>query len=363
MIYGARLRQAREIAGYTQSGLAELAGWHQSRLSDAEKDTWPVPDHVLWEIAAHTEFPVEFFSTPPRLQLHEAPLHFRAQARMSARESHRTLRTGEIVGEQALRMRGKVEPPPVLVQRIDASDPVEAAGDARRQVGVSPLAPIPGLPTVLERAGVLLVALPLAAHRRDAFSLWCDDVPLIALLDVDAGDRQAWSVAHELGHLLLHKDQPASRDREREADDFAAAFLTPLEALDTEMPAQPTLQHLALLKQRWGVSIQSLIRRARELGRIDDARYTSLFRQISARGERLRERAGLAPVKPRAFRKMAETLYGPDPAPGLAGDAGWTVEYAVDVLNRHATIAELPRRVMNASNGNVVPMTSRKRRR
>jgi hypothetical protein len=97
-----------------------------------------------------------------------------------------------------------------------------------------------------------------------------------------------------------------------------------------------------MLKRRWGVSVQALVRAAYRLGRIDRDRYTSLFRQISARGERLRERTTIEPVKPRGLRKMAETLYGPAPTQLLAADARWTPSFAETVLALHATNAELP---------------------
>jgi Zn-dependent peptidase ImmA (M78 family) len=202
----------------------------------------------------------------------------------------------------------------------------------------------------------LTVALPLAADRRDAFSLWIQGRPILALLDTDAGDRQLWSTAHELGHLLMHKGVGASRSLETDADEFAMHFLTPLHVIEMEIPANATLHQFALLKRRWGVSIAALVRTARRLDKIDDDRYTSLFRQMSARGERLRERAAIAPIKPRGFRAMAEVLYGSAPAEGLAGAARWTTAFAEEVLRRHAIGAELPLRRPS----NVVNLTARR---
>jgi len=73
-----------------------------------------------------------------------------------------------------------------------------------------------------------------------------------------------------------------------------------------------TLATVAKLKPRWRVSIQALIRRARDLAIISDRQYHYLFQQLSARGWRKREPAqfDVAAEKPRAFRKMAEVLYG-----------------------------------------------------
>lgn len=350
MIYGTRLAQAREFSALTQRALADQIGVSQSVLSKAQNDQLELSAEALAEFASETGFPVEFFAHPPRVAFGTTPTHFRARVGMSAKESNQAQRAGEIVVEAALMMLDKLEGPRLAIRPLpQGASPAEAATYARQQLGLSPDEPATGLPVLLEHAGVLVVALPVPNIRRDAFSVWLEgDTPVLALLDTDAGDRQLWSTAHELGHLLLHRGVGASRELEMEADAFAGHFLIPEEALAREMPMHPTMQHFALLKRRWGVSIAALIRAAKRMGRIDDARYTSLFRQMSARGERLRERVSIVPTKPRGFRSMAETLFGTYPAQGLSAMAHWTPAFAEDVLSRHATGSELPsRRVTN----------------
>ena len=168
--------------------------------------------------------------------------------------------------------------------------------------------------------------------------------PVLTTLIGAPGDRLRWNLAHELGHLLLHDRQSSGQEIEYEADAFAAELLTPLAALDAEMPARPTLSALYAMKLRWGVSVQSLIRRARELGRVTDTQYMSLFRQISARGERMSERYQLNREKPRIYRKMSEVLFGESPASGLSDLCSWTEEFAQDVLEQYASKSELPSR-------------------
>ena len=155
--------------------------------------------------------------------------------------------------------------------------------------------------------------------------------------------RLRFSVAHELGHLLLHATRTLD-SAEREADLFAAELLTPLDAIGPAMPPTVTLRGLTMLKSSWGVSVKSLIRRAREVGAIDQQRSTSLYRQMSARGWN-RVEPGYVPVeKPRAFRKLVELAYGPGPnVQRLAADAGWSESLALAVLDPHATADELRR--------------------
>ena len=78
-----------------------------------------------------------------------------------------------------------------------------------------------------------------------------------------AGDRRRFSVAHELGHLVLHQVSEGSLHTvEQQADAFAAAFLLPEAAMRKVLVPPITLTTLADLKARWGMSLQALIRRA-----------------------------------------------------------------------------------------------------
>jgi Zn-dependent peptidase ImmA (M78 family) len=343
VIYGARLRQAREFNKLTQRAVDQEIGLNQGRLSEAERDAYTLSAEALVEFAALTGFPVEFFLEPPRVIFDLMPIHFRARAGMRAKDARQAEFAGEIVAEAVLNMLDQLEGPPLQLSSLSPDvSPEEAAQQARSMLGIPWHEPVTALPLVLEHAGVLVVGLPLQGDRRDAYSLWLSGFPVLALLDTSAGDRQLWSIAHEIGHLLLHRGIGASRSLEDDADEFAMHFLTPLSVIKDEIPARATLQQFALLKRRWGVSIAALVRTARRLEIIDDDRYMSLFRQMSARGERLRERAAIAPVKPRGFRAMAETLYGSAPSGGLAKNCRWSLAFAEDVLSRHATSAELP---------------------
>ncbi|MGO9973416.1 MAG: ImmA/IrrE family metallo-endopeptidase [Solirubrobacteraceae bacterium] len=116
------------------------------------------------------------------------------------------------------------------------------------------------------------------------------------------GARARFSLAHELGHALLHWDRfdaPSGKDAEREAHRFAAAFLMPpAEMLSALGRVRFTLDDLIVYRQRWGVSIQALITRARDLRLISNDQYTRLYRQISARGWRKSEPGYVALEKP-----------------------------------------------------------------
>jgi Zn-dependent peptidase ImmA (M78 family) len=164
---------------------------------------------------------------------------------------------------------------------------------------------------------------------------------VIVLAGAKVGDRLRMNVAHELGHLVMHKPivNPI-REMEEQAFHFAAEFLMPENRMRLEIVPPVNLDTFASLKQRWGVSIAALIMRARKLEIIKQRKYAQLFQQLSARGWRMREpRMFDVPVeKPRAVRQIAEMVYGnPIRYQKLAEDVGMPENFVRAIIESHAT--------------------------
>jgi Zn-dependent peptidase ImmA (M78 family) len=367
VIYGPRLRHARLILGETQTQFADKVGLLQSQVSRIEKTALAVvPESVLLHISDHTGFPPEFFERPLASRIQE--IQFRARLTSKAVDRNQAVACADLVHESYALMRLRLaEPIPVRFPRMVGSEPRKAAREFRRFLQL-PSGPIANLTLPAERHGLVILALPVEGRKHDAFSWWqreeAENYPVLAILAGAAGDRLRWNLAHEIGHLVLHSAE-AGRDVERQADEFAAELLTPRDAMRGEIPSNPKLSALYAMKLRWGVSVQSLIRRAREVERVTEENYMGLFRQVSARGERMNERFHIDREKPRVYRKMAEVLFGDSPASGLAQLCAWTEDFARDVLDQHASQSELPsRRVLvnhapGRTSGQVIPLRRR----
>jgi Zn-dependent peptidase ImmA (M78 family) len=78
-------------------------------------------------------------------------------------------------------------------------------------------------------------------------------------------DRMRFTLAHELGHLVMHHDQP-TQSMEQEANEFASAFLMPARDIRPHFARRVDLRLFAELKPVWRVSMASLLMRARSLG-------------------------------------------------------------------------------------------------
>lgn len=345
MIEGARVRQARELHGVTQSRLVdEVPDLTQSRLSRIEKGVTTLGrgDIAAAMIAAVTGVTVEWLATPPAPNLSRLSPHFRKRSRTTETTKDAGLAWASLVNEAHLVLADRVRAMPVRLEPMPGVDPRQAARLMRQRLGFGPLEPLPYILLAIERLGVRVLGLPWSAPTVDAFCGWADDIPTIALSADVPGDRRRWTAAHELAHLVLHDRNQQGREVEAEADAFAAELLTPLDALRQQMPHHPTLRTLTMLKSQWGVSVKSLVRRAREMGAVDDDRATSLYRQISARGWNKAEPGYVPREKPRALRKMVEVAVGPAGAEGLAAEVGWSLELADLVMEQHARADELP---------------------
>lgn len=321
-INGDRLKQAREIRGFTQAELAERIGVNQSTIAQLESNNKQLILHpserIIEAIAFQTGFSVPFFyqESPPEFPL--GSLLFRSRRSLLKREDKaRVHQLGwlvyEIAEKMAKRGRSNIQ---INVPRVGNEDPATAAHITRAALGLSPHTPVRNLLNQLEKNGVFVLALPVAIEEHDSYSVWADTQPrrpVIMISNGKPGDRQRFSLAHELGHLVMHDSFPEGLKKiEDEADRFASEFLLPEEAMRSAIEPPVTLTSLAALKPRWGVSISALIVRARHLEIITDRQAKYLHQQL--RGEKWDkkepENLDINAEKPRAFKKMAEVLHG-----------------------------------------------------
>jgi Zn-dependent peptidase ImmA (M78 family)/DNA-binding XRE family transcriptional regulator len=350
MSAGHRVKQAREYCGLTQTELARRAGVSQSAIAQIEASRTNPSPQLLEAIAFQTGFPLAHFRRESLLHFPLGSLVFRARRAMTERERAQLHRHGEVIYEAVTRMAAKVEMVPLRLPRLnrgDFRDPAHAAMLTRVALGASPDAPLPNLINAAERAGVFVLPVPIRSEHAEAYSLWADDRPVIVVFAGVPGDRLRLSVAHELGHLVMHQQLLGDdKQREQEAFAFAGELLMPEQAARSEMMPPLTLSTLARLKPRWGMAISALVMRAARLEIITQRQQRYLFQQLSQRGWRTHEPSNLdIPVeKPRAVRKMAELIYGTPPDyRRIASDLNLPLPLIRNVLEDGATLADMPR--------------------
>ncbi|WP_240991433.1 ImmA/IrrE family metallo-endopeptidase [Cupriavidus neocaledonicus] len=203
-------------------------------------------------------------------------------------------------------------------EAIADSDIEDAATQCRHLWGLG-TAVIPDLALAVESAGIVLVREETGVAQIEGLSAWSAALerPFILLSSDKANAfRSRFDLAHELGHLILHRHIRRAEEKERynllerQAHRFAGAFLLPAESIAMDVRTPVTLDSLLLLKQRWGVSVAAIIMRLVAIGVLSDDDKQLLFKRRSARwGVKAEPGDDLwKPEQPRLLRRSVELL-------------------------------------------------------
>ncbi|MBL7622949.1 XRE family transcriptional regulator [Frankia sp. AgB1.8] len=216
---------------------------------------------------------------------------------------------------------------------LDKHDPDTAARILRERWGLGEQ-PISNVVHLVEAHGVRVFSVASDCRDIDAFSFYRDGVPFIFLNVGVSGERQRFDCAHELGHLLLHmeSDRAHGRDKEIEANRFAAALLMPERGVIAQGLREATLEGIIAAKRYWMVSAMAMTHRLHEMRLISDWNYRNTCVALSSLGYRNGEPDGVngerSQVLSKIVRALREDGVGPE---AICKDLGLTL----DELNRH----------------------------
>ncbi|HLG69791.1 MAG TPA: XRE family transcriptional regulator [Chloroflexota bacterium] len=291
---------ARLSRGLTQQALAQQLGVKQGTVSRMEAGSLPISDDDLTGLVRALRYPESFFqrremvSGPGLAELY----HARKRKTVPATTLHRAYAVATIQRmhvEQLLRAETDLDGASFpLYPHDEYGDVEQVARTVRAQLELPP-GPIFNLTAVLEQAGALIVECDFESRHIDGFTQWRGpgQPPLFFINRHLPPDRWRWTLAHELGHAVLHTMSPSDA-MEREADLFAEEFLMPRQSIKSQL-LNVNFSKLANLKIHWKVSIQALVTRAYNLGLMSPRQRTYLFMQWSRAGYRLREPEHLDP--------------------------------------------------------------------
>ena len=287
----------RRMRSLSQSELAAMAGITQGALSKIEQGIKDCTHEVQERLALALECPVSFFYQAERE--YGAPMSAHPMYRKKASVPQKVL--DRVIAELNIRIGHvrkflaavelKPELPLPFYDLDDIGGDPEAVANNVRRAWLLPRGPLRSLTEHVERAGCLVVHCPLNDAKIDGVSYRIPGLPPIIFLNKDQpADRMRFSLAHELGHVVMHSYP--SPNMEEEADRFASALLMPASDIGPELQGL-TLEKAAYMKPVWKVSMAAMIYRASDLGRIDRNKAGYLWRQMSIRNFRLREPAAV----------------------------------------------------------------------
>ena len=294
---GRRLKVARSAAGLSLRDLEARIGRRVTAqaISKYERDEAVPGSGVLIALADALHVSVDHLAGDPELVLDS--VEFRKKKLTSRREQAQVEAQVVHLLERYLTVEAVLELPNVGWDRprdapypvVDVAEAEYAARGLRTdwKLGIDP---IPNVVELLEGRGIKVLAVDLPTIDGLTASVRRGGGAASAVVVVNRatwGERQRFTLAHELGHMAL---QVAARlDVEKAAHRFAGAFLMPAEALRAEIGARRSSigwDELFDLKRLFGVSVQALTCRCRDLGIFTSSVVQRLFREFSRLGWR-----------------------------------------------------------------------------
>ena len=321
---GARLHQARKANGLSLRALAEKVGVSAMMLSKYERGESIPSSGVLIGLSNALGVRTEYFFRTAQIELERVEHRNRHRWKLPKIAETKVLAD---VRDQLERWHelDAITPGPWSVQfslphnppdSIGSLDEIEAVAVRVREHWKLGLNPIPDLMDTLEARGLKVFTTRFDDPRFEGMSARAGDHHIVVVGRMWSGDRQRFTLAHELGHLVLDDRLVDQLDKEQAADRFAGAFLVPsakvFEALGVRRRSLE-IYELYLLKKEFGLSIGGWTHRARDNGVIAKATHAALRRMLVNNGwDKVEPGDQYPPETPRLFEQTVYRALGED---------------------------------------------------
>ena len=282
MTIGGRIKQARKASNLSLRKLADEIGVSAMAISKYERDQDVPSSGVLLGLSQALKVKVDFFFRPNTVFVQLQA--YRKHAALGVKEQESIQGRIQDWVERYLEVESifpdEQHAANLLLRKVSSLDEVEAVALELRDRWNLGYDPIENLAQLLEDRGIK-VGIITGYDHFDACTFKVEDDPVIVTKAELPGDRQRFNLGHELGHLIL--DIQGELKPEQAANRFVGAFLVPAKTARFELGAQRTdlnINELYILKQKYGLSMQAWIYRAKDLFIISENTAARLFQQF-----------------------------------------------------------------------------------
>jgi Zn-dependent peptidase ImmA (M78 family)/DNA-binding XRE family transcriptional regulator len=332
---GERLQRARKAAGVSLRVLADQTDLSHTTIDKFEKEKLKPSSSQLIKMAKVLGVRTEYFFRSDVITI-QTP-EYRKKTTLAKKVLNKI--EGDIF-DQAERWhellnlypKSPIESfslPANLLEFISTETQIEDLAVTMRHAWELGLGCIPDLIDTLESQGIMVISTAVKNDEKfDGLTSVVNDIPLIVVDANWVGDRQRFTLAHELGHLLLKNRIAESDNEEKWCNHFAGAFLLPKATLISHLGEhrhnlEP--RELYLLKHEFGLSMQGVLFRAKQAEIITQATFERICRMFSMNGWRKCEPQTQYPsektilFKQLVYRALAEDYISESTAAELLG--------------------------------------------
>lgn len=295
MVIGERLRGIRTAHGLSLRALAARVGVSAMMVSKYERSLSQPSTSVLVSLANTFGVRPDYFRRPTTIKLDRIERRNRHRWKLPVKVERRILADVRDQLERRIMLDlvaplpwpATFEVPSDLPLTITDMSEIEPVAVRVRELWKLGLGPIPNLIDALEMIGIKVLTAQHDDQRFEGMSARAGNLSVIVVGRSWPGDRQRFTVAHELGHLVLNGRLAAGIDKEKACDRFAGAFLVPEQKVKELMGERRTsleVYELQLLKHKFGLSIAGWSHRAHDLGIVSHAEYRRFRRILASEG-------------------------------------------------------------------------------
>ncbi len=293
---GERLKRARAASGLSMEKLAREVGVSANMIKKYEHNVSMPGSSKLISLAQALDTRVEYFFRPNHCQLND--LEYRKRNRTTQKTINNIKENVMDQAERWFELKNlwpnapirEFLIPPILPKEINSLEQVEEIADTIRQEWSLGLNPIPHVISMLETQGILVIITNAGSQKDfDGLQTKINSQPIIVCIDYNDGARQRFTLAHELGHLLLQNRIGEDMDEEKVCNRFAGALLIPSSSVQEYFGKKRhkiEFQELFHLKHTFGISMLACLRRAADLSIISHTTYTHMMIEFGKRGWR-----------------------------------------------------------------------------
>ena len=294
---GMRLRKARYYNGLSVDELASKIGVKKQSISQFESGKINPSTESLWAMSRELHFPMSYFfqEDSESSDKVKGTTYFRSLINTSKKYRQEQIVKMEHVAAIYSFLNTYIVFPKINLPEIgEGTSPKEAAKILRRYWNLGN-GPITDLIQIMEKNGIIVTTFKTTSDNIDAFSHKYDDLFIVVLSqNKSVAARSFFDAAHELGHIVLHDwyedieelSHEVFKQREKEANEFAASFLCPEESfrIDFNATRGNALDSYAMLKRKWHMSIEALLYHANRLKLITTSQYQYSYRVLHKKG-------------------------------------------------------------------------------
>ena len=300
-MFAERFIRARKASGLSMQALADQVGLSANAIKKYEHgDAMPSSTNLL-KLAKALNVRSEYFFRPTKVELGDVEYRKRANTSMKSLNKIKSdvldqlERWYELLDffPDSAKPIAPFSLPNDLTSCVSHYEELDGIADRMREHWGLGLNPIKDMVDTFEQRGVMVILTSATGDPKfDGLAGNIQGQPLIVISGGQSGDRQRFTLAHELGHLVLQGRLSAHIDEEKACNRFAGAFLLPTSAAQQELGNKRTqleFRELYMLKHEYGLSMGAIAIRAMQCRIISDGYYTQLMRQFSQNGWRTRE--------------------------------------------------------------------------